>query len=29
MKYNKLEENMEEINKWVVKKKKKINVLDY
>ena len=29
MKYNKLEENMEEINKWVVKKKKKINVLEW
>ena len=26
-KYNKLEEKVEEINKWVVKKKKKINVL--
>jgi hypothetical protein len=29
MKFNKLEENMEEINKWVVKKKKKINVLEW
>ena len=28
-KYNKLEEKVEEINKWVVKKKKKINVLDW
>jgi uncharacterized protein YeeX (DUF496 family) len=28
-KYNKLEEKVEEINKWVVKKKKKINVLEW
>jgi uncharacterized protein YeeX (DUF496 family) len=28
-KFNKLEEKVEEINKWVVKKKKKINVLDW
>jgi hypothetical protein len=28
-KYSKLEEKMDEINKWVVKKKKKINVLDW
>jgi uncharacterized protein YeeX (DUF496 family) len=28
-KYNKLEEKIEEINKWVVKKKKKINVLEW
>jgi len=28
-KYNKLEEKVDEINKWVVKKKKKINVLDW
>jgi hypothetical protein len=26
-KYNKLEEKVDEINKWVVKKKKKINVI--
>lgn len=29
IKFNKLEENVEEINKWVVKKKKKINVLEW
>lgn len=28
-KYNKLEEKVDEINKWVVKKKKKINVLEW
>ena len=28
-KYNKLEEKVEELNKWVVKKKKKINVLEW
>lgn len=28
-KYNNLEQKMEEINKWVIKKKKKINVLDW
>jgi len=28
-KYSRLEEKVEEINKWVVKKKKKINVLDW
>ena len=28
-KYNKLEQQVEEINKWVVKKKKKINVLEW
>jgi hypothetical protein len=28
-KYNKLEEKVEEFNKWVVKKKKKINILDW
>jgi hypothetical protein len=28
-KYSKLEEQVEEINKWVVKKKKKINMLDW
>jgi hypothetical protein len=28
-KYNKLEEQFKEINKWIVKKKKKINVLDW
>lgn len=28
-KYSRLEEKMEEINKWVVKKKKKINVLEW
>lgn len=28
-KYNKLEEKMEEMNKWVAKKKKKINVLEW
>lgn len=28
-KYSKLEEKMDEINKWVVKKKKKVNVLDW
>jgi len=28
-KYNKLEEKVEELNKWIVKKKKKINVLDW
>jgi len=28
-KYNRLEEKMEEMNKWVVKKKKKINVLEW
>ena len=28
-KYNKLEEKVEEINKWVVKKKKKINVIEW
>ena len=28
-KYNKLEEKVEEINKWVIKKKKKINVLEW
>jgi hypothetical protein len=28
-KYNRLEEKVEEINKWVVKKKKKINILDW
>ena len=28
-KYNKLEDKVEELNKWVVKKKKKINVLDW
>jgi hypothetical protein len=28
-KYTRLEEKMEEVNKWVVKKKKKINVLDW
>jgi uncharacterized protein YeeX (DUF496 family) len=28
-KYSRLEERMEEINKWVVKKKKKINVLEW
>jgi uncharacterized protein YeeX (DUF496 family) len=27
--YNRLEEKVDEINKWVVKKKKKINVLDW
>jgi hypothetical protein len=29
LKYSKIEEKIEEINKWVVKKKKKINVLDW
>lgn len=28
-KYSKLEEKMDEINKWVVKKKKKVNVLEW
>ena len=28
-KYNKLEEKVEELNKWVVKKKKKINILEW
>jgi uncharacterized protein YeeX (DUF496 family) len=28
-KYNKLEQKVEELNKWVVKKKKKINVLEW
>ena len=28
-KYSKLEEKLEEINKWVVKKKKKVNVLEW
>lgn len=28
-KYNKLEEKVDEINKWVVKKKKKINVIEW
>jgi uncharacterized protein YeeX (DUF496 family) len=28
-KYNKLEEQLKEMNKWIVKKKKKINVLDW
>ena len=28
-KYNKLEEKVDEINKWVVKKKKKINVVEW
>ena len=28
-KYNRLEEKVDEINKWVVKKKKKINILDW
>jgi len=28
-KYNRLEEKIEEINKWVVKKKKKINVIEW
>ena len=28
-KYNRLEEKMEELNKWVTKKKKKINVLEW
>jgi hypothetical protein len=28
-KYSKLEEKVDEINKWVIKKKKKINVLDW
>jgi hypothetical protein len=28
-KYNKLEEKMDELNKWVIKKKKKINVLEW
>jgi uncharacterized protein YeeX (DUF496 family) len=28
-KYNKLEEKVEELNKWIVKKKKKINVLEW
>jgi uncharacterized protein YeeX (DUF496 family) len=28
-KYNRLEEKVDEINKWVVKKKKKVNVLDW
>lgn len=28
-KYNKLEEKVEELNKWVIKKKKKINILDW
>ena len=28
-KYNKLEEKMEEMNKWIAKKKKKINVLEW
>lgn len=28
-KYNKLEEKIDEINKWVVKKKKKINVIEW
>jgi hypothetical protein len=28
-KYNKLEEKVEEFNKWIVKKKKKINVLEW
>jgi hypothetical protein len=28
-KYNKLEQKMEEMNKWVVQKKKKINMLDW
>ena len=27
--FNKMEEKMDEINKWVIKKKKKINVLDW
>jgi hypothetical protein len=29
IKYNKLEEKVDEINKWVVKKKKKINVIEW
>lgn len=29
MKYNKLEEKMEELQKWVDKKKKKINIIDW
>jgi len=28
-KYNKLEEKVEELNKWVIKKKKKINILEW
>ena len=28
-KYNKLEEKVDEVNKWVIKKKKKINVLEW
>jgi hypothetical protein len=28
-KYNKLEEKVEELNKWVVKKKKKINIIEW
>ena len=28
-KYNRLEEKVDELNKWVVKKKKKINVIDW
>lgn len=28
-KYNKLEEKVEELNKWVIKKKKKINVIEW
>ena len=28
-KYNKLEEKVEEMNKWIVKKKKKINILEW
>ena len=29
MKFNKLEEKVDELNKWVVKKKKKVNVIDW
>jgi hypothetical protein len=28
-KYNRLEEKVEEMNKWIVKKKKKINVIEW
>jgi hypothetical protein len=29
MKFNRLEEKLDELNKWVIKKKKKINVIEW